>query len=197
MICGSPACNPTVAGGVPTQLVENQIPPDPFQTVMPMVSPLPGLPSSVMLNCKALLPETETGASGLVMSWMLALPVNCALQGEVEVAPVQPDAQALLTKAARRAPAAHRTIRGRRPSTGGVEGGVFPGLGAEVEPPCVLARDLDNQHGDGTQSSRWRTPAASTVATSDRFMRDSVFDDGRETRMQLWPALLTGYSANS
>src|SRR2546428_5976337 len=52
-----------------------------------------------MLNCKALLPEpgTESGAAGLVMSWMLALPLNCALQGEVEVAPVQPDTQALFT----------------------------------------------------------------------------------------------------
>src|SRR5437899_9333230 len=88
-----PSTCSTVAGGVPTQLVENQIPPDPFQSVMPMVSVLPGEPLSVMLNCKALLPETENGASGLVMSWMLALPLNCALQGEVAVAPVQPDTQ--------------------------------------------------------------------------------------------------------
>jgi hypothetical protein len=29
---------------VPTQLVENQIPPDPFHSVMPMVSLLPGVP---------------------------------------------------------------------------------------------------------------------------------------------------------
>src|SRR5438093_13198914 len=87
----------TVAGGLPTQLVENQIPPDPFQSVMPMVSLPPGVPLSVILNCKApLFPATVDGASGLVMSWMLALPLNCALQGEVEVAPVQPAAQRLL-----------------------------------------------------------------------------------------------------
>src|SRR2546425_8908649 len=52
-----------------------------------------------MLNCKELLPEpgTESGTSRFVMSWMLALLLNCALQGEVEVAPVQPDTQALFT----------------------------------------------------------------------------------------------------
>src|SRR5207244_12209518 len=53
----------TVAGGVPTQLVENQIPPDPFQSVMPMVSLLPGVPLSGILNCKAaLFPATADGA---------------------------------------------------------------------------------------------------------------------------------------
>ena len=36
-----------------------------------------------MLNCKELLPVTVAGARGLVMSWMLALPLNCALQGDV------------------------------------------------------------------------------------------------------------------
>src|SRR5206468_163961 len=93
-----PSTCSTVAGGLPTQLVENQIPPDPFQSVMPMVSLPPGVPLSVILNCKApLFPATVDGASGLVMSWMLALPLNCALQGEVEVAPVQPATQALFT----------------------------------------------------------------------------------------------------
>src|SRR6266849_7235538 len=47
-----------------------------------------------MLNCMELLPVTETGSSGLVMSVMLALPLNCALHHEVEVAPVQPATQA-------------------------------------------------------------------------------------------------------
>src|SRR5213594_1310428 len=94
-----PSTCSALAGGLPTQLVENQIPPDPFQSVMPMVSLLPGEPLSVILNCNELPPPpgTETGASGLVMSWMLALPLNCALQGEVDVAPVQPDTQALFT----------------------------------------------------------------------------------------------------
>src|SRR2546427_1512100 len=52
-----------------------------------------------MLNCKELLPEpgTESGTSRFVMSWMLALLLNCALQGEVEVAPVQPDTQVPFT----------------------------------------------------------------------------------------------------
>src|SRR5437870_9114738 len=58
-----PSTCSALAGGLPTQLVENQIPPDAFQSVMPMVSLLPGEPLSVILNCKALLPDTENGRS--------------------------------------------------------------------------------------------------------------------------------------
>src|SRR5712692_9042460 len=46
-----------------------------------------------MLNCMERPPARERGSSGLVMSWMLALPLNWALHGEVAVAPVQPAAQ--------------------------------------------------------------------------------------------------------
>src|SRR5438132_1487141 len=51
-----------------------------------------------MLNCMATPPTRETGAVGLVMSWTFALPLNCPLQGDVEVAPaLQPDTHALFT----------------------------------------------------------------------------------------------------
>src|SRR5262245_52325531 len=73
---------------VPSQWLENHSPPFLFQTAMPMVSggePVRGL-LSVIVTCRVALPSTDTGASGLVMSWRLALPVKVAVAGVVVVA---------------------------------------------------------------------------------------------------------------
>src|SRR3954469_5076862 len=48
---------------------------------MPMVSDEPGSPLSVITTWRAAPPSMETGASGFVMSWMLAFPLNVALAG--------------------------------------------------------------------------------------------------------------------
>src|SRR5205823_1586279 len=56
---------------VPVQLLENHIPPDLFQTVMPIASGVVhdfGSPLSVMLTWRVALPSIESGLSGLVMS---------------------------------------------------------------------------------------------------------------------------------
>ena len=65
---------------VPVQLLANQRPPDLFQTVMAMVSEVPGSPASVITTWSVAFPSIETGASGLVMSWMLAFPLNVPVQ---------------------------------------------------------------------------------------------------------------------
>src|ERR1041384_8592074 len=63
---------------VPLHLLENHRPPDLFQTVMAMVSELPGSPLSVIVTCRVAFPSIEMMFSGFVMSWMLALPLNVA-----------------------------------------------------------------------------------------------------------------------
>src|SRR3990172_4344474 len=64
---------------VPLQLLENQRPPDFFQTVMPIVSLFPGSPLSSMVTCSVAFPSTGHVLNGFVMSWILALPLNMAL----------------------------------------------------------------------------------------------------------------------
>jgi hypothetical protein len=65
------------------QLLENQTPPLLFQTVMPIVSLVPGLPLSVIVTWRVALPSIEIVEVGFVMSWMLALPLNVAVDGQV------------------------------------------------------------------------------------------------------------------
>src|SRR5262249_61564445 len=85
---GLPPAKPGWGVWWPPQGLATHSPPFLFQTVMPMVSggePARGL-LSVIVTCSVALPSTDTGASGLVMSWMLALPVKVAAAGDVVVA---------------------------------------------------------------------------------------------------------------
>src|SRR5262245_62066178 len=68
---------------VPSQLLENHRPPFLSQSVTATVSFAPGSPLSVRVIWSDAPPSIEMGASGLVMSWMLALPVNVPRHGVV------------------------------------------------------------------------------------------------------------------
>ena len=65
-------------------MLENNNPPPESVSIIAMVSAEPGSPLSVIMICKFLLPPSDTGASGFVISVTVALAVKLALYTPAE-----------------------------------------------------------------------------------------------------------------
>src|SRR3990172_9231355 len=85
-------CSMVFGGEAVVQLLENHNPPLLFQTVIPIISlPPPASPLSVIVTWSVALPSMGMTIFGFVMSWIFALPLNVAMQGEDRVGVVQGD----------------------------------------------------------------------------------------------------------